>query len=161
MTRSHRSFRRPSLKVDPAVAMRQSVVVTKQETVISRPTVTQVVVKPRPNYSNMTDAEELIARLANGDLPQSTQRAEYNYEHEHSLTDSMDYTSKGDIAQLHQQVHPTDVELLYSRLPTDVIPTTDEHEPLTVDQQMLHARLIGADLDRQGYTVDEDEEYEE
>ena len=147
--------------MDPAVATRQSVVVTKQETVISRPTYVDVVVKPRPDYSNMTDSEELIARLTNGDLPQSTHRAEYDYEHEHSMTDSVGYASKGDIAQLHQQVHPTDVELLYSRLPADVIPTTDEQEPLTVDQQMLHARLIGADLERQGYAVDEDEEYDE
>ena len=147
--------------MDPAVATRQSVVVTKQETVISRPTYVEVVVKSRPDYSNMTDSEELIARLTNGDLPQSTRRAEYDYENEHSMTDSVGYASKGDIAQLHQQVHPTDVELLYSRLPGDVIPTTDEQEPLTVDQQMLHARLIGADLERQGYEVDEDEEYDE
>lgn len=152
---------RPSLKVDPAVATRQSVVVTKQETVISRPTYVEVLVKPRPDYSNMTDSEELIARLTNGDLPQSTRRAEYDYEQEHSMSDSVRYAPKGDIAQLHEQVNPTDVELLYSRLPADVISTLDDQEPLTVDQQMLHARLIGADLDRQGYAVDEDEEYDE
>ena len=52
-----------------------------------------------------------------------------------------------DIRKLHTQVKPTDVELLYARLPADIL-DHDEHEqqPLTDDQRLLHARVTGAPL---------------
>jgi hypothetical protein len=61
-------------------------------------------------------------------------------------------TSNGnDIDKLHSKLNPTDVELLYSRLPVDVISTIDNHEPLTEDQQYLHAKLIDGDLEDEDY----------
>jgi len=64
------------------------------------------------------------------------------------------------LIKLHAQLNPTDVELLYSRLPVDVIPTIDNQGPLTKDQQLLHAKIIGAELERQGYVEDEDDIYD-
>lgn len=54
-----------------------------------------------------------------------------------------------DIDKLHAKIHPTDVELLYSRLPSDVLPSVDNDEPLSEDQQLLHARLIANELERE------------
>jgi len=143
---------RSSLKPDPSLTTRQSVVVTQQETVITRTSNSNVVSKPppQPDYSNMTDNEELYARLGNGDYRQST----YDTDNHVYITEPVDLVTSGDIAQLHAQVHPTDVERLYSRLPTDIISDVDNQEPLTADQQKLHARIIGAELESQGYSVD-------
>jgi len=147
---------RPSLKPDPSVKTRQSVVVTKQETVVTRNNDFHAVSQsqPRPDYSSLTDKEELYARLANNDLRQST----YNVDNDEFTTEPVDLVASGDIAQLHAQVHPSDVELLYARLPADILPVVDNDEPLNADQQQLHARIIGAELERQGYPVDEDGE---
>jgi len=141
---------RPNLKPDPSVTTRQSVVMTQQETVITRTNNSNVISKPQPDYSNMTDREELYARLANGNSHQST----YNVDNNVFTTEPVDLVTSGDIAQLHSHLQPTDVELLYSRLPTDIISDIDNQEYLTEDQQNLHARIIGAELERQGYAVD-------
>jgi len=98
----------------------------------------------------MSDKEELYARLANGDFHQST----YNTDSNIFTTEPVDLVTSGDIAQLHAKLQPTDVERLYSRLPSDIIPDVDNQEELTPDQQKLHARIIGAELERQGYSVD-------
>jgi len=135
----------------PSVSTRQSVVMTQQETVITRSSKTNGVSNSQPDYSNMTDKEELYARLAADSLHQS----EYNVDDDVYTTEPVDLVTSGDIAKLHAHINPTDVELLYSRLPDDVLPDMDNQEPLTSDQQTLHARLIGAELERQGY---EDEE---
>jgi hypothetical protein len=100
----------------------------------------------------MNDKEELYARLANGDYHQSA----YTNDNHAFTTEPVDLVTSGDIAQLHAQLQPTDVELLYSRLPTDIIPDADNNDELTADQQQLHARIIGAELERQGYAVDEE-----
>jgi hypothetical protein len=65
-------------------------------------------------------------------------------------------SSGNDIDKLHAQLNPTDVELLYSRLPVDVISTVDYQESLTEDQQLLHAKLIDGELERQ-----DDDSYEQ
>jgi len=136
---------RPTLKPDAFVTTRQSIVVTKEDTVVSRSGIS----KSRNDYSNMTDKEELYARLANdNNIHQST----YN------KTPYIEPGKSNDISKLHAQLKPTDVELLYSRLPTDATSTMDRQEGLTEDQQMLHARLIGAELERQGYV--EEDQYE-
>jgi len=100
----------------------------------------------------MSDTQELYARLASGDYHQST----YDTDNNVYTTEPVDLVANGDIAQLHRHVQPTDVELLYSRLPTDIIPNVDNQEVLTADQRSLHARIIGAELERQGYSVDEE-----
>jgi hypothetical protein len=82
----------------------------------------------------------------------------YNVDDDEFTTESVDHTANGDIAQLHSQLNPTDVELLYSRLPADILPVGDNEEPLTEDQQELYAKIIGADLERQGYPVNENGE---
>ncbi|CAF1250499.1 unnamed protein product [Adineta steineri] len=64
-----------------------------------------------------------------------------------------------DIDKLHNKLHPTDTELLYSRLPADVISMTNNFEPLTEDQRMLHAQIIAADLEKEVYAQEEDEDY--
>ena len=81
----------------------------------------------------MTDAEELYARLAAGDLRQSM----YHVDNDSLTTEPVDLVSSGDIARLHAQLKPTDVEHLYSRLPVDVIPDVENQEPLSADQQEL------------------------
>ena len=63
-----------------------------------------------------------------------------------------------DIDKLRAQINPTDVELLYSRLPADAIPSVDYEQPLTEDQQLLHDKLIGAELERQDYVDDDDDD---
>lgn len=78
-----------------------------------------------------------------------------------SVVDSHYQTSPGtDIEKLHAKVQPTDVELLYARLPENVLPVIDSQEPLTNDQQLLHAKLIAAELGRQDY-YDDDDTYEQ
>jgi len=73
----------------------------------------------------------------------------------HLTADNGYQSSPGnDMDNLHAQLNPTDVELLYSRLPT-----VDNQEPLTEDQRLLHAKMIGAELERQGYVEDEDNIY--
>jgi hypothetical protein len=101
----------------------------------------------------MSDKEELYARLANGDYHQPT----YSTDNNVYTTEPVDLVASGDIAQLHAHIHPSDVELLYSRLPGDII-TQDTNNPerLTEDKQQLHARIIGAELERQGYPVDDE-----
>ncbi|CAF1002349.1 unnamed protein product [Rotaria sordida] len=46
-----------------------------------------------------------------------------------------------DIGKLHDQLKPTDIELLYSRLPADIISSMEDQEYLTEDQQMIHAKF--------------------
>jgi hypothetical protein len=121
---------RQTMKPDAFVTTRQSIVVTKQDTVITRNNVS----KAHTNYSNMTDKEELYPRLN---------------------SDHIESVHSDDITKLHTHLKPTDVELLYSRLPVDIIPTGNNEKPLTQDQQMLHAKIIAAELERQGY-VEED-----
>jgi len=144
-----------SVKQTPSVTTRQSVVVNKQETVISRTNDSNAVFQSSspPVYSNLTDKEELYARLANGDIGQS----EYNDDNDTYTTETGDIVENGDIAQLRAQINPSDVELLYARLPNDVLPATDNQEPLNEDQQQLHARIIGNELEHQGYSVDNNE----
>jgi hypothetical protein len=74
---------------------------------------------------------------------------------------SHDVRQNNDINKLLDRVKPTDLELLYSRLPVDIIPTMDNPEPLTQDQQMLHAKIIAAELERQGYVEEDDYEEED
>jgi len=144
------NFYRPSLKPDPSLRPRQNVVVTKQETVITRTSDNQSIPQPEPNYSNLTDTEELYARLANTDL----RRSAYNVDNDEYISEPANRVPNSDIAELHAHVNPTDVELLYSRLPTNILPDTDEQETLNEDQQQLHARIIGVELERQGYQED-------
>jgi hypothetical protein len=143
---------RSTVKPDSFVTIRQNAVVTKQDTVVTRTSGSNVVSQPQADYSNMTDREELYARLASGNHHQSSY-----VDTDLLMTEPVDLVASGDIAQLHAQIKPTDVELLYSRLPVDIIPNVDNEEPLTEDQQMLHARIIGAELERQGYPVDDNE----
>jgi hypothetical protein len=117
---------RQTLKPGALVTTRQSVVVTKQDTVITQ----NGIIKP-----------QVDAHFTAGHAQQSP--------------------PGNDIDKLHAKLHPTDVELLYSRLSADVIPTIDNQEPLTEDQQELHAKIIAAELERQGYSEDEDEIYDQ
>lgn len=116
------------------IKTRQSVVVTNQETVITH---TNGAFQPPPDYSNLTDTEELYTRLANNDLGSSV----YNVDNDEYITEPGDLDANDDIAQLHAQLKPTDVELLYARLPTDIIPDTNGQEGLNEDQQQLRARF--------------------
>jgi len=118
---------RQTLKPGAFVTTRQSIVVTKQDTSITRNGITT------PQY----DQEELYPRLP---------------------VDHIEPVSDNDINKLHAQIQPTDIERLYSRLPADVIPTTDSQEPLTEDQQILHAKLNVAELTTEGYADDDEEE---
>ncbi len=101
------------------VTTRQSVVVTKHDTVVTR---------------NGYTSSQVDTHLTTASSPGN------------------------DIDKLHAKLNPTDVELLYSRLPTDVIPTVDYEEPLTEDQQLLHEKLIDGELERQGYVEDDDDD---
>ena len=56
-----------------------------------------------------------------------------------------------DIKSLYDKVKPSDLELLYSRLPEDIVERLDRGEPLTEEQRILHDKIIGAELERQGY----------
>jgi len=91
--------------------------------------------------SNMNDKEELYARLAAATEAHHVDNDGYTRE-------PVDHVSRGDISQLHAQTKPSDIELLYSGLPDDILPDGDNQEPLTEDQQQLHARIIGAELER-------------
>jgi len=114
------SFKRTSAKPDPSVKTRQNVVVNKQETVVTRTNDSNHV--SHPDYSNEYD------RLADND--------EYT-------TEPVDLVASGDIAQLRSQIKARDVELLYSRVPADVLPVVDNQEPLNEDQQHLRGRVFG------------------
>lgn len=100
-------FFRPTLKPGAFVTGHQSVVITKQETVITR--------------SGCNTDSSILHQSPPGN----------------------------DIDKLHAKIHPTDVELLYSRLPADVLPNVDYDQPLSDDQQLLHARLIASELERE------------
>jgi hypothetical protein len=121
--------KRQTLKPGAFVTTRQSVVVTKQDTTVTRNGITK----------SQVNKEELYPRLP---------------------VDNIERTYDNDIDKLHAQVHPTDVELLYSRLPSDIISTTDNQEPLTEDQQILRAKLMVAELEREEY-VEEEEDYDQ
>jgi hypothetical protein len=110
---------RSNLKQDASIKTRQGGVFTNQETRTNG---------ANTDYSNFNDTEELYARLANNDLRQSVYNDEYTSE-------PVDFVENGDIGQLHAQLKPTDIELLYSRLPSDIIPDTDEQVQLNEDQQ--------------------------
>ncbi len=112
-------FSRQTLKPGALVTTRQSVVVTKHDTVVTR---------------NGYTSSQVDTHLTTASSPGN------------------------DIDKLHAKLNPTDVELLYSRLPTDVIPTVDYEEPLTEDQQLLHEKLIDGELERQGYVEDDDDD---
>ncbi|CAF1162285.1 unnamed protein product [Rotaria sordida] len=142
-----------SLKPNQSSTARKKVVINQRETVVNRTNDYNHIPKSQPDYSNMTDTEELHARLAANDLPQSY----YNMDNRMFTTESVDDVPNNDITQLHDNLKPTDVELLYSRLPTDMLPNIDGQEPLNEDQQQLHARIIGAALADQGYPVDEND----
>jgi len=114
------SFKRTSAKPDPSVKTRQNVVVNKQETVVTRTNDSNHV--SHPDYSNEYD------RLADND--------EYT-------TEPVDLVTSGDIAQLRSQIKARDVELLYSRVPADVLPVVDNQEPLNEDQQHIRGRVFG------------------
>jgi hypothetical protein len=146
------------VKPNPSVTTRQNIVVTKQETVISRNNDSNIVSQSlsQPDYSNLTDREELHLRLANGDNDTYTTESvdlvtngDIDELHAH-------FNPSGDIDELHAHLNPTDVELLYARLPSGTLPVTDNQGPLNEDQQQLHARVIGAELERQGYSVDDE-----
>jgi len=108
---------RQTYKPDAFITTRQNIVVTKQETHVSR---NNIASNPSQDSINQTQQNP-------------------------------------DIARFHAQLKPTDYELLYSKLPVDTIPNVVEHDgPLTADQQMLYAKLIGNDLKRQGYEEDDD-----
>ncbi|UJR35196.1 hypothetical protein I4U23_027963 [Adineta vaga] len=133
---------RQSVKAEAPVTTRQSIVITQQETTVTRTSKANSNSTFQPDYSHMTDKDELHARLASG---------KYEIDDEIYTTEPVDLVATGDIARLHDQLKPTDVELLYSRLPADIVSVTDNQEPLNADQQSLHARIIGAELERQGY----------
>ena len=117
---------RQTFKPGEFLSTRQSVVVTKQDTVITR------------------------NGLVQSQIPTSFP------------VDYIPTSPPGnDIEKLHAQLQPTDVELLYSRLPADVLPTGDSQDILTEDQQLLHASLIAAELAREDYLEDEDDSYEQ
>jgi len=117
---------RQTYKPGEFLSTRQSVVVTKQDTVITR--------------------NGFIQSQIPTSLP-------------------VDYISTSppgnDIEKLHAQLQPTDVELLYTRLPADVLSTGDSQDVFTEDQQLLHASLIAAELAREDYLEDEDDSYEQ
>ena len=112
---------RTNSKVDPSIKIRQSVV-NNQETTIIR---TNGAPQPSTDYSNLTDAEQLYARLANNDLGSSV----YNVDDNDEFTPESD-----DIAQLHAKLNPTDIENLYARLPKNTIHDTDDQEGLNEDE---------------------------
>lgn len=98
--------KKPTLKPGALVTTRQSVIVTQEETVVTRTDHGQSQIDTPLSFDN-------------------------NYQ-----------TSPGnDIDKLHAKINPTDVELLYSRLPADVLQIDDTQEFLTQDQQLLHAKL--------------------
>lgn len=80
------------MKPGAFVTTHQSVVITKQDTVVSRPIIDDLHQSPPGN----------------------------------------------DIEKLHAKVHPTDIELLYTRLPADVLPTVDNEESSTITSSKLH-----------------------
>jgi len=137
---------RQSSKADPSIKTRQSVVVTKHETVATRTSDSNIL--PQPDYSNSTD-KDLYSRLANSE-------SIYNVDTDEFTTEPIDLVTSGDIAQLHAQIKPSDVQLLYSRLPADILTVENHHVPLNEDQQQLHARIIGAE--HKGHRVNEDDE---
>jgi len=149
-----------SVKPNPSVTTRQNVIITKQETVISRNNDSNIVSQSlsQPDYSNLTDREELYARLANGDNDTYTTESVDRVTNGDIDEFNAHFNPSGDIDELHAHLNPTDVELLYARLPSGTLPVTDNQEPLTEDQQQLHARIIGAELERQGYSVDDNED---
>jgi hypothetical protein len=100
----------------------------------------------------VTKQDTVITR---NDITKSPNDIRFNAENIHQST-----SPGNDIDKLHAKLNPTDVELLYSRLPGDIVPTRDNQEPLTQDQQLLHAKIIGAELERQNYVEDEDENYQ-
>jgi hypothetical protein len=144
---------RSNLKQDASIKTRQGGAFTNQETRTNG---------ANTDYSNFNDTEELYARLANNDLRPSVYNDEYTNEpvdfvengdigqlharlanndlrqsvhNDEYITEPTDLVENGDIGQLHAQLKPTDIELLYARLPTDIIPDTNEHEQLNEDQQ--------------------------
>lgn len=56
-----------------------------------------------------------------------------------------------DLKNLYEKIKPSDLEILYSRLPADIVDSLDRGEPLTEEQRLLHARIITAELERQDY----------
>ncbi len=100
----------------------------------------------------VTKQDTVITR---NDITKSQHDTRFNAENIHQST-----SPGNDIDKLHNKLNPTDVELLYSRLSADIIPTRDNQEPLTQDQQLLHAKIIGVELERQNYVEDEDENYQ-
>jgi len=135
---NQQTFNRPNVKPNQPVTIRQTVV-SKQATVINRTN--------DPNFVSQQQTQTGNARLTNVDNDEYT-------------TETVDLITNGDIAELRAKINPTDIELLYSRLPADVLPDDDNQEPLNEDQQQLHAGIIGAELERQGYSVNHDEDGE-
>ena len=115
-------FSRQTLKPDSFITTRQSVVVTNDETTYTRSSDSKI----SSDDLSLLDQQNLYPRLPTNESNQSS-----------------------DVRKLHSQVKPTDVELLYARLPADTL-AHDEHgqQPLTDDQRLLHAKVIGAALKR-------------
>jgi len=136
---------RPNFKPDPSVRTHQNVVYTKPEMGFARTSDGQRIHQSDPDYSHLTDTEELRARIGNGDLD----RSDYNVDNDEYFNESASRVPNGDVNELHDRVNATDIELLYSGIPNDILPGTDEQGTLTVDQQQLHARFFGTDIERQ------------
>ncbi|CAF3388069.1 unnamed protein product [Rotaria sp. Silwood1] len=147
-------FNRQNLKPDQSATARKKVVINQPETGVNRPSNFNNIPDSQPDYSNMTDTEELHARLGSHDLCQSN----YNTDNDTWTREPVNRFANNDITQLHSELKPTDVELLYSQLSADILPKVDDQEPLTEDQQELHAKIIGAGLEDQGYLVDENDD---
>lgn len=56
-----------------------------------------------------------------------------------------------DLKRFYDKIQPSDLELLYSRLPADIVERLDRGEPLTEEQRLLHAKIMGAEFERQDY----------
>jgi len=137
---SQQLFNRPNVKPNQPVTVRQNVVTAKQVVVINRTN--------DLNFVSQQQTSNDYTRLANVDND------------EYTTTETVDLVANGDVAELRAKVNPSDIELLYARIPDGILPEDDNQEPLNEDQQQLHARIIGAELERQGYSGDHDEDGE-
>ncbi|CAF2788529.1 unnamed protein product [Rotaria sp. Silwood2] len=146
-------FNRQNLKPNLSATGSKKVVINQRETSANRARNFNNISKPQPDYSNMADVEELHARLASNDLREST----YDMGNDMSTTEPVYCAPNDELTQLHDGFKPTDVKLLFSGLSPDGLPKIDDQEPLTEDQQQLHARIIGAGLEEQGYHVDDND----
>ncbi|UJR10632.1 hypothetical protein I4U23_014829 [Adineta vaga] len=118
---------RQTLKPGALLTTRQSVIVSKEETSVTRNGIT----------ASTCTKEQLYPSLP---------------------VDNMEPVCGTDIEKLHAKLHPTDLELLYTRLPADIIQNLAHLEDMTDDQQTLHEKLRAAELESEDYMEDEEEE---